>query len=75
MSMTENKESSKLSHLWFFLIQKTIDNQYQLCEKGKPDVQGLSDRKVYFFFLYKRAFVEKQPKRHLWNQFFHLISE
>lgn len=74
MSMTENKESSKLSHLWFFLIQKTIDNQYQLCEKGEPDVQGLSDRKVYFF-LYKRAFVEKQLKRHLWNQFFHLISE
>lgn len=71
--MTENKESSKLSHLWFFLIQKTIDSQYQLCEKGEPDVQGLSDRKVYFF--YKRAFVEKQLKRHLWNQFFHLISE
>lgn len=49
--MTENKESSKLSHLWFFLIQKTIDNQYQLCEKGEPDVQGLSDRKVYFFYI------------------------
>lgn len=66
--MTENKESSKLSHLWFFLIQKTIDNQYQLCEKGEPDVQGLFDRKVYYFFN-KRAFVEKQLKRHLWNQF------
>lgn len=49
--MTENKNPRNYHIFGFFLIQKTIDSQYQLCEKGEPDVQGLFDRKVYFFFI------------------------